>query len=363
MGICASNVRKDEDDREDDDDDNDEESDSEESQKDDEEKEVKLLLLGAGESGKSTIAKQMQIIHLTGFSPEERKTYKDIIISNIAISVIALIDASAKLGCPISKPDVEAKAANLKKTLSTVEGTSQYISPELGNDIKAVWADEGIQAVYKRNNEFQIQDNAAYYFSHLDRITKSGYIPNEEDVLRSRAKTTGITNTRFAMDGIKFNLVDVGGQRSERKKWIHCFENVTMVIFCVAMSEYDLKLYEDDRTNRMAESLKLFEEICNSKWFADTPIVLFLNKSDMFRFKIEEKKTDLKVCFPDYSGGCNFEAAAEYIRQKFVCLNKNPQQKPIYAHITCATDTSNIKVIFKAVKDIILQNCFKGAGL
>lgn len=40
-------------------------------------------------------------------------------------------------------------------------------------------------------------------------------------------------------------MFDVGGQRSERKKWIHCFEGVTAIIFIVAMSEYDLTLAED----------------------------------------------------------------------------------------------------------------------
>lgn len=43
-------------------------------------------------------------------------------------------------------------------------------------------------------------------------------------------------------------LFDVGGQRSERKKWIHCFEDVTAIIFCVAMSEYDQVLHEDETT-------------------------------------------------------------------------------------------------------------------
>ena len=68
-------------------------------------------------------------------------------------------------------------------------------------------------------------------------------------------------------------MFDVGGQRSERKKWIHCFEGVTAIIFCVALSGYDLVLAEDEEMNRMMESLKLFDSLCNNKWFLDTSIV------------------------------------------------------------------------------------------
>ena len=45
-------------------------------------------------------------------------------------------------------------------------------------------------------------------------------------------------------------MFDVGGQRSERKKWIHCFEGVTAIIFCVALSAYDLVLAEDEEMVR-----------------------------------------------------------------------------------------------------------------
>ena len=45
-------------------------------------------------------------------------------------------------------------------------------------------------------------------------------------------------------------MVDVGGQRSERRKWIHCFEDVTAVIFFVAMSEYNQYLLEDPEVKR-----------------------------------------------------------------------------------------------------------------
>ena len=92
----------------------------------------------------------------------------------------------------------------------------------------------------------------------------------------------------------------MGGQRNERKKWIHCFEDVTAIIFFCDASAYNQTLFEDERVNRMHESVTLFEEICNCQWFNDTSIILFLNKSDLFQEKI--KKTSLKVCFDDYEG-------------------------------------------------------------
>ncbi len=71
-------------------------------------------------------------------------------------------------------------------------------------------------------------------------------------------------------------------------------------MFCVALSEYDLVLREDETQNRMQEALQLFDSICNSRWFTDTSIILFLNKTDLFRAKIQ--KVPLALCFPDYTG-------------------------------------------------------------
>ena len=79
----------------------------------------------------------------------------------------------------------------------------------------------------------------------------------------------------FVMD----RIFDVGGQRSERRKWIQCFDDVTAVIFCVALNGYDMKLFEDQETNRIHESLTLFDAICNNKFFLNTAMILFLNKT------------------------------------------------------------------------------------
>ncbi|KAF2073131.1 hypothetical protein CYY_005547 [Polysphondylium violaceum] len=320
--------------------------------------EIKLLLLGAGESGKSTIAKQMKIIHLKGFTEEEKSSYKTIIYNNTVGSMRVLVNAAEELKIGISENNKEA-ASRITNDLGG-DHFNGVLTSELAADIKALWADPGIQTAFSRSSEFQLNDSAAYYFDAIDRISKPDYVPSESDVLRSRTKTTGIIETEFQVQGTYFRMVDVGGQRSERKKWMHCFQEVTAVIFCVALSEYDLKLYEDDTTNRMQESLKLFKEICNTKWFANTAMILFLNKRDLFAEKIT--KSPLSVCFKDYDGAATYEACSEYIKQQFITQNENPK-KLIYPHLTCATDTHNILVVFNAVKDIVLNITLGEAGM
>jgi len=318
--------------------------------------EVKLLLLGAGESGKSTLAKQMKILHRDGFPAEERGSYKSIIVNNLIGSMRSLINAASELGIAL-KPEN-------KKYSDQITSTDDYsigdLTPEMSAAIAALWEDPGIKQVFLRSAEFQLNDSAKYYFENLQRISKSDYVPDEQDILRSRAKTTGIVETEFMIENFRFRLVDVGGQRSERKKWMHCFQDVTAVIFCVALSEYDLKLYEDENTNRMYESLKLFKDVCNSNWFSQVSMILFLNKKDIFEEKI--KKVNLTVCFPSYTGGNDFNKAVEYIKQQFLDQNTNTQ-KAIYPHVTCATDTSNIQHVFDSVKETIIQNAIEHSGL
>mmetsp|Transcript_12010 Transcript_12010/g.48373 ORF Transcript_12010/g.48373 Transcript_12010/m.48373 type:complete len:358 (-) Transcript_12010:133-1206(-) len=321
------------------------------------EHEVKLLLLGAGESGKSTITKQMKIIHLKGFSKEERLSYRDIIHSNVIMAMRAIVSAADKLGVNNITAENKEKAALFTTNEILFE---QKVTPEITEAVKALWKDPGILELYGRANEYQLIDSAAYFFENIDRIVEEDYVPTKDDLLRARARTTGITEIAFHCRGVHWRMVDVGGQRNERKKWIHCFQDVTALIFCVAMSEYDLKLYEDERVNRMHESVTLFEEICNCQWFNDTSVIMFLNKRDLFQEKI--KKVDLKVCFDDYAGGKNYDNAVDYLKQKFVKLNRN-QHKVIYVHVTCATDTDNIRFVFNAVKDIIVRESMQKSDL
>ncbi|CAG5099437.1 Oidioi.mRNA.OKI2018_I69.XSR.g16525.t1.cds [Oikopleura dioica] len=330
--------------------------------KDDHEKamrEVKLLLLGAGESGKSTIVKQMKIIHENGYSAEDCQQYRAVVYSNTLQSMIAIVKAMGALKISFSDASRADDARQLFALAATLEDGE--MTRELGDCMKKLWEDKGVQTCFSRSREYQLNDSAQYFLENLNRLTQPDYVPNQADVLRTRVKTTGIVEFYFTHKDLSFKMYDVGGQRSERKKWIHCFEGVTAIIFCVALSAYDLVLAEDEEMNRMHESMKLFESICNNKWFVETSIILFLNKKDLFERKITS--SPLTICFPDYKGADTYEDAAPYIQVQFENLNKRKDSKEIYTHFTCATDTSNIQFVFDAVTDVIIKKNLVDCGL
>lgn len=320
--------------------------------------EVKMLLLGAGESGKSTIIKQMKLIHDGGYSQEERESFKEVIFSNTIQSMRVLLEAMDTLHISLQHPDYQAHADIIMSMPGQIE--AENLPVDVANAVKSLWADEGVRQCFGRSNEFQLNDSASYYFDSIGRICQEGYLPSDQDVLRSRVKTTGINETIFRVGELTYRMLDVGGQRSERKKWIHCFENVTAILFLVALSEYDQVLIEDESVNRMQEALTLFDSICNSRWFVKTSIILFLNKVDIFRDKFP--RSPMRKYFPDFTGGDDIDAASEYILKRFVSLNQS-DAKQIYTHFTCATDTNQIKFVMAAVNDIIIQMNLRECGL
>lgn len=438
-------------------------------------REIKLLLLGTGESGKSTFIKQMRIIHGAGFPKEERVTMRHLVYQNIVTSIQTMIRHAQKLDIdlvesqknsaiihtynknqnpkainldinnnsssqeqetPITSSTLENNTnvpkssstsnrllqQNQNQPLSNVPSTAtnitslstipsqkitqksniiihdpltenstttnendqsnnpdhsqideilskdnmeefldyiaanvhsfQDFSPFI-NLISLMWDNKGIQECYLRRREYQLSDSTHYYLSQLERIKDANYIPTLQDVLRVRVPTSGIVEYPFDLDQIIFRMVDVGGQRSERRKWIHCFENVTSIIFLVALSEYDQVLVECDNENRMEESKALFRCIISYQWFASKSFILFLNKKDLLEDKI--MNSHLVDYFPEYMGPQKDAVEArEFILNMFVELNDDPD-KVIYSHFTCATDTENIRFVFAAVKDTILQ--------
>ncbi|CAH7688161.1 guanine nucleotide-binding protein subunit alpha [Phakopsora pachyrhizi] len=335
--------------------------------------EIKMLLLGAGESGKSTILKQMKLIHEGSYSAGERESYKEIIFSNTIQSMLVILDAMEMLNIQFQNQLLSRPSSNAIRSYNqSIENDPHYhhqamrLDPRVVDAIEQLWSDNGVRSCYDRSREYQLNDSAGYYFDSIRRIGQPDYIPSDQDVLRSRVKTTGISETVFLIGELRYRMFDVGGQRSERKKWIHCFENVTAIVFLVALSEFDQTLYEDESVNRMQEALNLFDSICNSRWFVRTSIILFLNKIDLFKQKLI-LGARVEDFFPEFNSFKQLiekllQTGAEFFSQRFVALNQSPA-KQIYVHLTCATDTSQIRFVLSAVNDIIIQINLRECGL
>lgn len=319
---------------------------------------VKILLLGAGESGKSTFLKQMRIIHGKEFDQKALLDFRDTIFENIIKGMRVLVDARDKLGVRWQNSENEKHGMFVmsfenKAGMPVEPCTFQLYVPAL----QALWNDSGIQEAYGRRSEFQLSESVKYFLDNLDRIGQLSYVPSRQDILLARKATKGIVEHDFVIKKIPFKMVDVGGQRSQRQKWFQCFDGITSILFMVSSSEYDQVLMEDRRTNRLVESMNIFETIVNNKLFSNVSIILFLNKMDL----LVEKVRKVSICkhFSDFRGDPHrLEDVKAYLVQCFNRKRRN-RSKPLFHHFTTAIDTENIRFVFHAVKDTILQENLK----
>ncbi|XP_071742069.1 guanine nucleotide-binding protein alpha-1 subunit [Rutidosis leptorrhynchoides] len=343
----------------------------------------KLLLLGAGESGKSTIFKQIKLLFQTGFDERELQSYTSVIHANVYQTIKILHDGSKELALSeegSSKYALSIENKEIGEKLSEIGGRLDYplLNEELVQDILKIWKDPAIQETYARGNELQLPDCADYFMENLQRLSDTNYIPTKEDVLHARVRTTGVVEIQFSpvgenkKSGEVYRLFDVGGQRNERRKWIHLFEGVTAVIFCAAISEYDQTLYEDENKNRMMETKELFEWVLKQKCFEKTSFMLFLNKFDIFEKKVS--KVPLNVCewFKDYqpvtTGKQEVEHAYEFVKKKFEELyyqnvTCDHQDRVFKIYRTTALDQKLVKKTFKLLDETLKRRNLFEAGL
>ncbi|KAJ3038007.1 guanine nucleotide-binding protein subunit alpha [Rhizophlyctis rosea] len=306
----------------------------------------KILLLGSGDSGKTTVLKQMKILHGDGFGNEERSAFRTRIYDNILDSMKALVYALETLGVTLAVKENEVHAKRIVSHTPRIG--EQVLTPPIVESLTELWKDAGIQQCLLRSNEFFIQDTADYFLKDVNKFADPNYVPSNEDILRTRYRTTEITETRFTIDKLIYRIFDVGGQRSDRLFWAPYFENdVNAILFIVSLASFDQMLVEDATVNRMLDALVLFESIANNPLLKRVSIILFLNKADLFEKKL--RVSSVKRYFPDYDGANDVKTAGRYFKKKFQSQNKEADKK-IYTHFTTGTDTSNMRVVISAVR-------------
>jgi guanine nucleotide-binding protein G(i) subunit alpha len=150
-------------------------------------------------------------------------------------------------------------------------------------------------------------------------------------------------------------MLDISNLHGERRKWIDRFENIINIMYCVDLSQYDHRVIEDSNATTLTESLVLFESVINSRWFSRASVILLLCNIGHFKEKLSIKP--LGNYFPDYSGGSDFDKASKYLLWRFNQVNRSHLN--LYPHLCEPSDTSNVRLVWSATKDTVLQNCLQ----
>ena len=317
---------------------------------------VQILILGPSNSGKSSFVKQVRLIYVKNMSKTERLSTVPLIVSNIGETLSCLLRAMYMDG-------IDFVDTRLKQTVSILLQLTKFFkmnmveSKEMHDILrlaKRLWADDRVKEYFNCARHYlQLVDMDGYFLNSIQRISQEGFVPNDQDILHARHVTTGCTEVKFMYNHNRFSVIDVGGTREERKKWSQLFSKIGVIFYCASLADYNLPVEEDPNKNAMHESLELFDSIVNSPWLTKTPVILFLNKNDIFAEKL--KCSPITDYFPDYEGDTkSYDETLYFLKQKFLSLNRGTK-RPVYTYVTCAFDTEHVKLFLEVSVDILLK--------
>ncbi|RDB30429.1 Guanine nucleotide-binding protein alpha-4 subunit [Hypsizygus marmoreus] len=255
-------------------------------------------------------------------------------------------------------------------------------------DMIMLWNDEVVREILNRK-KVRLEELPGFFLNDLERVTSLKYMPTDDDVLKARLKTVGVSEYKFEMEvsagrdsGTEWRIVDVGGSRSQRPTWAPFFDDgeehtlrirflclidlqVDAIIFLAPISGFDQVLAEDRTVNRLEDSVLLWKSVCSNKLLANVDLVLFLNKCDILEAKL---KSGIKLSryVKSYSDRDNdLDSVSKYLRGKFSAIHReySPNPRKFYAFCTSVTDTATTAGIIASVRDMVIRQHLKQSKL
>ncbi|ORY70231.1 guanine nucleotide-binding protein alpha-3 subunit [Pseudomassariella vexata] len=281
------------------------------------------------------------------YTSDELNSYKRLVIKILTECARAIVQEIRRL-----KIDPEAKY--FWRYVELIDGycnglelsTKTYweLDPAFVNALESILQNPRVSGLLEPSGESALPSSAEYFFAEISRISSFDYMPTEMDIIQATSSSTGIYDTRLRVNDLSIHLFDIGGLSGKIKKWIHHFDAAKFIIFVVDLDQYN-------QGSRMAENMRLFETMVNSKWFIKGSIILLLNKTATCRNKLQT--SPLADYFLDYTGGRDIRKAADYILGRFYNLNR--EGVPVYPCVAENSDVSTLGCVLATMKEALLN--------
>jgi len=307
--------------------------------------------LGIAASGKSTFTRQMRLIHEAAWSQEELETFYNIICANVFDGMKEVCSQMAKMDMEFDDKE-NTKRARYFRELNSAE--TPLLNEGEVDRIKTLWQDKNFTKCVAQmvGGSDLIVHNLTYFIDRLDDISKENYIPNDDDILYCRQRSTGATETIFVKDKVKYTLIDMGGQKPERSKWDRVLgTGIKGVFFFAAVDEFNVPSLEEKGKTKLEVALDTWKDLLGNPKLASLSIILLMNKVDLIEAKLKADFSCFTTQFKDYKGEKTKEGALKYIEELFV--NNMPKDFPtdyVSCFVCCALDTSLMGKLFEEAK-------------
>eukprot|EP00301_Raphidiophrys_heterophryoidea_P011634 c17790_g1_i1.p1 GENE.c17790_g1_i1~~c17790_g1_i1.p1 ORF type:complete len:374 (-),score=91.18 c17790_g1_i1:277-1398(-) len=311
---------------------------------------LKLLILGAAGAGKTTLFKQMKNIHHNSARPfetspqsnpckkEDQAYFAQLIRSQCVQDFCSLVKEAKRL--LLLTPEITKTVETLLGPFHSSQDNPQVAAQLLQNEntrttLLAIWHSAPIQKAFVSLKRFRAIEYTQHFLDNLEEIGCASYHPTELDILLNYTPSKGSVQTSVSISPtLNCRLIDVGGRKSERRNWLTHFDNVDAVVFVAALNEFDHFVVAGDNetvhTNKLADSISLFEDIAQCPLLANSAMILVLGKRDVFDHKLKRTKEakdsnttaanamDFNSCFPEYSGdSTDSKKVARFISKQF----------------------------------------------
>ncbi|KAK6974583.1 guanine nucleotide binding protein, alpha subunit [Favolaschia claudopus] len=246
-----------------------------------------------------------------------------------------------------------SESQDLRETRELLYACSEYMTQ--------LWMDPIVKEVLKVHR-LRLEDMAGFFLDSIPRITAHQYEPTDDDILRARLKTLGVSEHQFCLKAgslvpHNWTIYDVGGARSAVSAWIPYFDNMDAIIFLAPLSCFDQVLVEDHKVNRLEDSILLWKTIVSSPLLKNTNLILFLNKCDILKAKLAsgQKFRDHVTSYGDKPN--DFTSCSQYLKKKFAAIVKqySPEPRALYSYFTSVIDSHSTSDILGSLQDTLLR--------